>query len=213
MSLSIAHGIEFKSVNGDITKHSYNDFGLILNSQDIGTPKPKTYSISINGRDGDIDLSEAFVDIKFENRELKFTFYCIEDLLQWETRKTKVANFLHGQKMKITTWSDSEYYYLGRCTVDEYNSSKSQGTIVISCDCEPYKYKQDITIVDLNSGTNTVNNSRMTVFADLTCTEEVTINDTVYSSGHYLKAIKLNYGYNTITSSGNATLTYREGDL
>ena len=211
--MSIAHGIEFKSVNGDITKHSYNDFGLILNSQDIGTPKPKTYSISINGRDGDIDLSEAFVDIKFENRELKFTFYCIEDLLQWETRKTKVANFLHEKKMKITTWSDSEYYYLGRCTVDEYNSSKSQGTIVISCDCEPYKYKQDITIVDLNSGTNTVNNSRMTVFADLTCTEEVTINDTVYSAGHYLKAIKLNYGYNTITSSVPATLTYREGDL
>ena len=53
----------------------------------------------------------------------------------------------------------------------------------------------------------------MTVYADLVCTEEVTINDTVYSVGDYLKAIKLTYGTNNVMSSGAATLTYREGDL
>lgn len=211
--MSITHGIEFRSVNGDIAKHSDTDFGLILTNQDIGTPTPKTHTVAISGRDGEIDLTEAFGEVKFGNRAIKLTFVCIEGLESWEARKTQVANFLHGQKMKITTWSDSGYYYLGRCTVDEYSSSKSQGTIVISCDCEPYKYKHELTTFNLVSGTNAVNNSRMTIFADLNCTEEVTINDTVYSAGDYLKAIKLTYGTNTLTSSGNATLTYREGDL
>lgn len=211
--MSITHGIRFETINTGEIRHSYEDFGVLLTSQDIGTPKPKTISVSINGKDGDIDLTEAFGEIKYSNRTLKFTFSCIEGLQAWEKRKTQIANFIHGQKFKITTWSDYNYYYIGRCIVDEYNSSKSQGTIVITCDCEPYKYKQELTTFNLVSGTNTINNGRMTVYADLVCTEEVTINDTVYSVGDYLKAIKLTYGTNNVMSSGAATLTYREGDL
>lgn len=211
--MSITHGIRFESVNTSEAKHSYEDFGLLLVKQDIGTPKPKTISVSINGRDGDIDLTEAFGEIKYSNRTLKFTFSCIEGLQAWEKRKTQIANFIHGQKFKITTWSDYHYYYVGRCTVDDYNSSRSQGTIVITCDCEPYKYKHELTTFNLVNGVNTIKNSRMTVYADIACTEETTINDTIYSVGDYLKAIKLTYGENKITSSGVATLTYREGDL
>lgn len=211
--MNVSHGIEFEPLNTGEVKHTYIDFGLILESQDIETPSPKTITVSINGRDGDLDLTEAFGEVKYNNRKLKFTFSCVEYLTNWERRKTQVANFLHGQKMKITTWSDPEFYYVGRCKVDEYNSSKSQGEIVVTCDCEPYKYKQNITTISIVSGTNTINNGRMTVFADLTCTEEVTINDTVYSPETYLKVIKLTKGENALTSSGTATLTYREGDL
>lgn len=211
--MSIPHGIEFESINTSEVKHTHIDFGLILVSQNIETPNPKTITVSINGRDGDLDLTEAFGEVKYNNRKLKFTFSCVEQLTDWEKRKTQVADFLHGQKMKITTWSDPEFYYVGRCKVDEYNSSKSQGKIVISCDCEPYKYKQNITTISLVSGTNTINNGRMTVFADLTCSYEVTINNTVYSPETYLKVIKLTKGINTITSSGTATLQFREGEL
>lgn len=211
--MNVSHGIEFESINTEEVKHTYIDFGLILENQDIGTPSPKTTTVSINGRDGDLDLTEAFGEVKYNNRSLKFTFSCVEYLTDWERRKTQVANFLHGQKMKITTWSDSEFYYVGRCKLDEYDSSKNQGKIVISCDCEPYKYKQNITTISIVSGTNTIHNGRMTVFADLICTEEVTINDTVYSPETYLKVIKLTKGENTLTSSGVATLRFREGEL
>lgn len=211
--MSFTHGIRFISVNTNDEKHSYLDFGLMLNKQEIGTPKPKTCSISVHGMNGQIDLTESLDGIKYENRKLKFTFSCIEGLKYWETRKTDVANFLHGLKMKIITWSDADYYYVGRCTVDEYNSSKTLGTIVVSCDCEPFKYHHNNKTVTIYSGDNIVENSRMTTFADLICTQQTTINGTVFPSGDYKKIIKLYSGANKIKSTGTATLTFREGEL
>ena len=118
--------------------------------------------------------------------------------------------------MKIKTWSDPNFYYVGRCQIDEYNSSSMLsmlGKVVISCDCEPFKYKNNITNYNLTEGTNTVNNLRMTVYADLINEAEITINSKVYSAGTHLRAIKLTSGANTLISSGNATLNFQEGEI
>ena len=211
--MSFTHGIKFISINTNEEKHSYNDFGLVLSEQDIGTPTPKTYTVNVGGMNGLLDLTEALDEVKYNNRNLTFKFSCAEDLSSWETRKTDVANFLHGLKMKIITWSDPNYYYVGRCTVDEYNSSRALGVIVVSCNCEPFKYHHEVKTVALVEGDNIVENSRMVTFADLNCTQQTTINDTVYSSGNYVKVIKLASGTNTIKSTGTATLTFREGEL
>ena len=42
-------------------KHSYEDFGLILSSKEIGLPTPKTESVSVIGRNGNLDLTDALV--------------------------------------------------------------------------------------------------------------------------------------------------------
>ena len=56
-------------------KHSYEDFGLILSSKEIGLPTPKTESVSVIGRNGDLDLTDAFGNnVKFEKRKLKLNF-------------------------------------------------------------------------------------------------------------------------------------------
>lgn len=207
------NGVSFKSVNSSTTKHSFKDFGVILTSQNIAPPTPKTYTVNIEGMDGSLDLSESFGGIKYGNRILKFSFELIEKIDSWQARMKAIASFLHGQKMRITTWSDPDFYYVGRCSIDEYNSSSRLGKIVISCDCEPFKYKQNITIFNLISGPNTVNNSRMTAFADLTNSVEITINSKVYSPGTHLRAIKLIGGANTLISSDSATLTFQEGEI
>ena len=85
--------------------------------------------------------------------------------------------------MKITICSNPDFYYIGRCQIDEYSSSVRLGRIVIFCDCEPFKYKKNISTFNLIEGTNTVQNSRMTVYADLINESEVTINSKVYSAG------------------------------
>ena len=207
------NGVTFVSLNTNISKHSYLDFGVILTEQNIGLPTPKTYTVNIEGMDGNLDLSECFGEMKYENRTLKFTFESIDKITDWQAKMTKISSFLHGQKMKITTWSDPDFYYVGRCRIDEYNSKSKLGKIVISCDCEPFKYKQNITTFNLVEGLNTVQNSRMTVYADLINESEVTINNKTYNAGTHLRAIKLMSGTNTLNSSGSATLTFQEGEI
>ena len=207
------NGITFVSLNANISKHSYIDFGVILTEQNIGLPSPKTYTVNIEGMDGTLDLSECFGEMKYENRTIKFTFESIDKITDWQAKMTKISSFLHGQKMKITTWSDPDFYYVGRCRIDEYNSKSKLGKIVISCDCEPFKYKQNITTFNLTEGSNTVQNSRMTVYADLINESEVTINNKTYNAGTHLRAIKLRSGTNILNSSGSATLIFQEGEI
>lgn len=205
--------IKFTGLNSGITKKSYTDFGVILTEQNISAPSPKIYTVDIEGMDGSLDLSEFFGEIKYENRSLKFTFETIEKIPDWQSRMSIISLFLHGQKMKIEVWTDPNFYYIGRCAIDEYSSSSRLGKIVISCDVEPYKYKKNVTTFNLISGTNTVNNSRMTAFADLMNESEIKINNKVYSSGTHLRAIKLTCGKNILNSSGEATLSFREGEI
>lgn len=205
--------IKFIGSNSGITKKSYTDFELILTEQNIGVSKPKTYTVDIEGMDGKLDLSEFFGEIKYENRTLKFIFETIEKISDWQSRMSIISSFLHGQKMKIEVWSDPDFYYIGRCSIDEYSSNARLGKIVISCDCKPYKYKKNVTTFNLMDGTNTVNNSRMTAFADLTNESEIKINGKVYGAGTHLRAIKLTYGANKLISNGTGILTFREGEI
>ena len=207
------NGVTFVSLNTNISKHSYLDFGVILTEQNIGLPTPKTYTVNIEGMDGTLDLSECFGEMKYENRTLKFTFESIDKITDWQAKMIKISSFLHGQKMKITTWSDPNFYYIGRCQIDEYNSNSKLGKIVISCDCEPFKYKQNITTFNLVEGPNTVQNSRMTVYADLINEAEITINSKTYNAGTHLRTIKLTSGTNNLNSSGSATLIFQEGEI
>ena len=207
------NGVTFVSLNTNISKHSYLDFGVILTEQNIGLPSPKTYTVNIEGMDGALDLSECFGEMKYENRTIKFTFESIDKITDWQAKMIKISSFLHGQKMKITTWSDPDFYYVGRCRIDEYNSKSKLGKIVISCDCEPFKYKQNITTFNLVEGSNTVQNSRMTVYADLINEAEITINGKTYNAGAHLRTIKLTSGTNNLNSSGSATLIFQEGEI
>ena len=207
------NGVTFVSLNTNISKHSYLDFDVILTEQNIGLPTPKTYTVNIEGMDGTLDLSECFGEMKYENRTIKFTFESVEKISDWQAKMIKISSFLHGQKMKITTWSDPDFYYVGRCRIDEYNSKSKLGKIVISCDCEPFKYKQNITTFNLVEGSNTVQNSRMTVYADLINEAEITINGKTYNAGAHLRTIKLTSGTNNLNSSGSATLIFQEGEI
>ena len=211
--MKISDGVQFTSINSSVTKHSYTDFGVILTEQNIGIPPPKTYTVDIEGMDGNLDLSESFGEVKYNNRTLKFTFESIEKITDWQAKMKDISSFLHGQKMKISIWSDPDFYYIGRCSIDEYNSNARLGKIVICCDCKPYKYKQAITTKNITTGTNILNNSRMTVFADLVNESEITINTKTYSSGTHLRTIKLICGENKLISSGDATLTFQEGEI
>lgn len=131
-------------VNGvDLT----TEFGIILgDGYVLEPPSPKTYTVDIPSGNGKLDLTESlFGDTVYENRKQEFTFYAIYTT-NFEQLKTKVSNFLHGKSFYYRITMDPEYTYHGRFTVSSYThtaySSGILGTIKITIDADPYKYKE-----------------------------------------------------------------------
>lgn len=136
---------ELKEIN------TYDTYGLILSSQEIGLPSVKTKFIDIDGRNGSLDMTEAFDEVLYGDRTLTFTFNIVSDTYAWDELRTRIAEDLHGKRCRITVYSDTTnvskqtifdltFFYYGRCMIDKYQSSKGLGTIVIKCICEPFKY-------------------------------------------------------------------------
>ena len=213
-----------KGIKFDNT-HSFDHLSLILTSKTIGQPTVKTEYVEVLGADGQLDLTEAFGDIKYNNRKLTFVFSLSEFNQDWTTAYSRVLNTLHGRKMKIVLDDEPEYYYLGRVNVSDYASSKRIGSITIEVDAEPYKYKQQLTIVTRTiSGTLTVDfyNSRKNVVPKFVTNAQVQV---VYNNGntytisgsgtHIIPNIIFKQGMNTLTFNGTATVAvqYQEGDL
>lgn len=118
-------------------KHSYKDFGLILKESSIGIPQPKLKTVDIPGADGVIDLTGE--NVKYKNRILTFTFTMIDAINAWASKLSAICDYLHGQSMRIVRDADQNFYYVGRVKVNTFKSNKRLATIVIECDCEPYK--------------------------------------------------------------------------
>lgn len=206
--------------------HSYEDLQLILNSKEIGSPEVKTRTIEIEGADSSLDLTEFFGEAKFENVKHKFQFSTIVPQSQFLSLFSAVKNALHGKKKRIILDGDPLFYYIGRIHVSNFTNEKSVGIISIECDCEPYKYKVDKTVVSVDiSGTTAVilPNSRRRVVPEVQITSDSTLN-IVYGSGNIwdlgsgsytLPELELAEGENTVTVTGTGTITftYQEGSL
>ena len=205
-------------------KSAFYDWNIVLTKADIPLPAPKTSTVDIKGADGVLDLSEVLTgDVLYNNRTIKLTFEMLNDN-DYYGLITEISNYIHGQKIKFTLNNDEDYYYIGRATINQWECVKRKGTIVISVDCEPYKYAVIETIkkVQVSNQTKTVtlSNSRKTVCPTLTVTGTITltINGVQYELAvgeQQLINFRLVEGNNTIKVSGNGTLTisYRQGAL
>lgn len=122
-------------------KHSYDDWGLILSSKTISPPVPKTNNVSVPLMDGTIDLTEILTeDIKYEDRNLKFTFSVVDKRKSWAEKISEIENYIQGKRMKIVCDDDPAFYYIGRVSVDNWNSDSRVGRLVVNCTVEPFKY-------------------------------------------------------------------------
>lgn len=209
--------------------HSHKDLNLILSEVSIPPAKPKTNYIDIPGADGSVDLTEANGEVKYSDRDCKFTFSMnpAGDVSEqaWEDRKTEVSNALNGLVFKITLDKDPDFFYFGRCTVDEYASDKQKRQIVVSAKVQPYKYKQNETVVTyaLSSTAKTViiKNARKPVCPIIECSKAN--SKVVFGASTFVLAVGENklldirfvQGNNTLKISGSGTMTFRyqEGAL
>lgn len=222
-------------------KNSYDDFGLILTDKNIGFPEPKLEEVDVIGADGVIDLSEVLNDdIKYKTRKLQFTFTVLKGNKYWASTVADVANYLHGKKLRIQMDFDPAYYYIGRCKINSFKTSKRLCTITIDAECEPYrldingngeKWLWDtfsfqngfirVNAVTVN-GSLQVNlqNQRKIVSPTFTCSTAMTVtfDGVTYNlpkGKTQVLGIRLQYGTNYVTFKGNGTvkIEYQGGAL
>ena len=101
-------------------------------------------SVKTTSADGDLDQTEFFGDVKYENATHRFEFTANQQS-DFLTLYSRVKNALHGRKKRIILDDDPLYYYIGRVFIDKHTDEKGIATIDVEADCEPYKYKQDQT--------------------------------------------------------------------
>lgn len=207
--------------------HTADDWGLILNSKAINPPEPKVVAVTVDGRDGDLDLSEALTgEVRYSNRNAEFAFLALEgSQADREELIGTIVNMLHGKKVNISTDDDPDRYLVGRCTVSEVSNNRSYASFKVSANCEPWRYSTTevnrvialtstpVSLVLTNSGYKTVT---PTLEVNGSVHIEFGSNSSDLSTGSYkLTGLLLAHGTTTIKVNGSGTLSvrYREAVL
>ena len=204
--------------------HSYNDFDLILSSKSIEAPSAKTETIDIPGADGVLDFTEFFGETKYNNRKLTFNFSSIVHYSEQLAQDSTVKNALHGKRVKIILDADSDFYYVGRINVGNWANEKNIGKLTITCDCEPWKYKINPTIISAtitDSGTVSLSNLRRSVSPKISTDAPITVawtggSASLDSGNNWLipeLVLKAGETPLTITGTANVKFEYQEGSL
>lgn len=205
-------------------KHSLDDFKLIMTSKIISEPEIKIIKVEIPGSDGSKDLSDVFGGIKYENRLVTINFDLLIDIGDWATIRRNIVNFLHGKIRKIIFDIDSDFYYKGRCKVTSFYNEKTIYKVTVECDCEPYKYKLNKTLVEYEveeSNTYQFHNLFKEVVPEITLSAPLTfeyegIEYSLSEGVHKILNISLKEGINTFNiTSGTGTIkfVYQEASL
>ena len=209
-------GVRFDDV------HSWYDLNLVLSKADIPPAGAKTTFVDIPGGNGSVDLTEALGEVKFKDRTCTFTFTVFPQD-DFEKKKKTVSNLLNGKRCRIQLDKDPDYYWEGRCVINNYESDRNLRKIVVTATVAPYKLRMNPTVVTVSAGSGVVvmlKNGRKSVVPtiDTTAPTVVIFNGNTYNLNagtHRILNIQLTDGTNmvTVTSTDTVKFTYQEGDL
>lgn len=199
--------------------HTGKDWDLLLKECVKGVPNPKTLFTSVDGRDGDIDRSEALTgEIKFNNRTDNYSFDVLEGTREErQTTIDTVVGFLHGRQRKIILPDYPDFYSIGRLTVTDAQNYAAYGEIIVEANCEPWLYrnKNSIRSVTLTGGSEELvckNAGIKTVIPTITVSGEIHIKYGTYqtslSTGTFkLLELRFKTGVHIMELSGTGTIS------
>lgn len=207
--------------------HTAEDWNLILHEKSVSPPVPKTNYVSVPGRDGDLDLTEALSGVvNYQDRKASYTFLLTDGTHADRVELiSQIIGVLHGQRVQIIDTDDyPDYYMIGRLSVTDVSNSNAYGILKIEAICQPWRYainqKTKTVNVTASDGTVTVtmtNNGYKTVAPTLTVTGSITLTygltSTTLSAGTYILAgLRFTPGANTVTvaGTGSISINYQE---
>ncbi len=125
----------------DVQYNTVDDWNLVLTGVSIGDPKVRKYEVSVPGRDGVLDLSNALGGVYFENRSIELSFACINYTTErFHLLASTVRNAIEGMKCRVTLSDDLAYFWRGRPQVEVVWPAMDHTELVISMSAEPHKY-------------------------------------------------------------------------
>jgi hypothetical protein len=201
-----------------------SDDGLILHEKTVAPAVPKTTYISVPGRDGDLDLTEASGTVHYQDRQAAFTFLLTDGTHEDRVALvTKIMGLVHGQKLRIVDEDDyPDWYMVGRCRVEDVSFHGAYAELRISAVCEPWRYGlyDQTRTVSVSNSTKTLlvdNRGHRSVLPTLTVIGQISIvygnHSAELETGTYiLSDFVLSPGVVSIsvTGTGSLTVTYQE---
>ena len=206
------------------TKWAHADYGLIVAPYAIPMPEPQTNFVEIPGRDGALDLSEAFGTIRYADRIIPLTLYA---RAPFDALISTFAAEVHGRRMNVIFDRDPTYYYDARVTVEDVERYAGYCELSLECRTKPYKlehFETAITVLPTGSATVTLTNTRMPVVPTITTSAGMaltfSIEEAVYTinlaaGAHVVPSLVLMEGETEIGINGTGSImfTYRKGAL
>ncbi|HML68269.1 MAG TPA: hypothetical protein PKA81_07705 [Clostridia bacterium] len=206
------------------TKWAHADYGLIVAPYAIPMPEPQTNFVEIPGRDGAIDLSEAFGTVRYADRIIPLTLYT---RAPFDTQISAFAADVHGRRMNVIFDRDPSFYFDARVTLEDVERHAGYCELSLECRAKPYKlehFETTITVLPTGSASVTLANTRMPVVPSITVSAEMmltyTLGEKEYTVNlatgtHIIPSLVLIEGDTeiAITGTGRITFTYRKGAL
>lgn len=201
------------------------DWHFLLTKKSIQPPELKTNYVDLGGVSGSLDLSEALTgEPAYKDRVITATFWS-DDGTYADREQTlhSIINGVHGKRMQIREPDCPAYYFLGRVRVTAVKNTIAYAEFSIEATCDPWRYKDTecISTVTVENGGSKVwwfdslcatsVCPRLTVTGDISFTHDGITSEA--TTGEYRVApFKLRPGNNTVTVSGNGslTITFRE---
>lgn len=206
------------------TKWAHTDYGLIVAPYAIPLPEPQTNFVEIPGRDGALDLSEAFGTVRYADRIIPLTLYV---RAPFDALISAFAADVHGRRMNVIFDRDPTYYYDARITLEDVERHAGYCELSLECRAKPYKlehFETTITVLPTGNASVTLANTRMPVVPSITVSAEMTLTFTIGTINH---TVTLSVGTHTVPSlliqegettigidgTGSIMFAYRKGAL
>lgn len=206
---------------------SFVDLKCVLSSKTIGSSQIKTAYTEVVGSDGRLDFTDYFGFTNYTNRTLLFNFSI---LYYPEAIYHEFLNAIHGKKLDIILSEESDFKYIGRCSVSDLMIQSGIGTFSVTAECEPWRYKlsetrETIMVPYLGSSTWNLKNLRKQVSPKISVSDhqatiifnnktftvpvgnEQIIPEFILTEGNNEVKVKGDYG------SATVEFVYTEGDM
>lgn len=190
----------------------------VMTDLSVSSPVPKTQYISVPGRSDVIDVTESIHGLAYEQRKIKAVF--VDKPYDVDAYHDLLKQF-QGKQVKLHLHEN--YHYLGRIAFDSYNRYGTAGKLGVEMTCDPYRYKNDLTYVNVSSTTTektiVLNNEQMPTTVKMATTAQINIkhgvNNYSYNAGTHTLPFALLEGANELKVKGTAELIfeYQEGAL